>query len=91
MTNMKHYRLTSALPAIAAAFALSSTPVLAQEVQPVPADPAPAVQPAPAPTTDSAPAATPDSSAAAQPDSSARRYGHVDDEDQQARDQADCP
>jgi len=64
MIHVNRYKRTSALPAIAAALALSSTPVLAQQVQPVPSDPAPAAQPAPTPDP------TPDAStAAAQPDS----------------------
>jgi len=67
MTTQKLYARTRALPAIAAALALSSTPVLAQEtvqpVQPVtiePAAPTPDL-PAPAP---SEPAATTDTSTA---------------------------
>jgi hypothetical protein len=41
ITNRKLYARASALPAIAAALALSSTPLLAQEAQPVPSDPPP--------------------------------------------------
>ena len=67
MIQMNRYKRTSALPAIAAALALSSTPVLAQEVQPVPTDPAPAAQPAPTAPTDATPSTT-DTSTAAEPD-----------------------
>jgi hypothetical protein len=67
MIKVNQYARTSALPAIAAALALSSTPVLAQQVPPVPADPAPATQPAP--TTDATPAAT--DTSATPPDTSA--------------------
>jgi resuscitation-promoting factor RpfA len=55
MTTTKLYAPTRALPAIAAALALSSTPVFAQEAQPTTTPPATTVQPAPeapAPTTD---------------------------------------
>lgn len=52
------YARAGALPAIAAALALSSTPVFAQEAQPTTAEPAPTVTPAPAPTVDTAPATT---------------------------------
>jgi len=48
----KLYARTSALPAIAAALALSSTPVLAQDAQPVPTEPAPATTAPAAPATD---------------------------------------
>jgi len=68
MIQMNRYKRTSALPAIAAALALSSTPVLAQEVQPVPTDPAPAAQPAPTPPTADATPSTTDTSTAAEPD-----------------------
>ncbi|MGN6589046.1 MAG: hypothetical protein ACTHKE_01990 [Sphingomicrobium sp.] len=64
---VNRYKRTSALPAIAAALALSSTPVLAQEVQPVPTDPAPAAQPAPTPDA-TTPATTTNSGPAVQPD-----------------------
>jgi hypothetical protein len=72
MTKATRYARTSALPAIAAALALTSTPIFAQQAQPVTPDPAttssaPADQPAPAPSvtepappaqgTDAAPAA----------------------------------
>jgi len=59
---MQRYAPTSALPAIAAALALSSTPVFAQETPststpPVASDPAPTVATDPAPAADTAPAA----------------------------------
>jgi len=50
---------TSALPAIAAALALSSTPLLAQQTQPVTTEPSTAVTPAPAPTPTPAPETAP--------------------------------
>jgi resuscitation-promoting factor RpfA len=50
MRKSTHQIRASALPAIAAALALSSTSALAQQVQPVPADPAPVTTPAPATT-----------------------------------------
>jgi len=56
-TNRKLYARASALPAIAAALALSSTPLFAQEVQPVTAQPPPAATETP-PVTDATPAAT---------------------------------
>src|SRR4051794_20710910 len=63
MIRQKLYAPASALPAIAAALALSSTPLSAQEAQPVPADPpATAVQPAPV-VADPTPA-TPDTATA---------------------------
>ena len=75
MTRTTRYVRTSALPAIAAALALSSTPLLAQATQPV-TDPATtATQPAtttesPPPVTDTAPV-TPDASATVTPDPAA--------------------
>lgn len=67
MTKTNNYARTSALPAIAAALALSSTPLLAQQADPVPVDPPPlAVEPA-QPTAPQ-PAATDASSAAAATD-----------------------
>jgi len=63
MTN-KLYARTSALPAIAAALALSSTPVLAQDAQPAPTEPAPATTAPAAPATDPL-APTPDATAPA--------------------------
>lgn len=59
---MQHYARTSALPAIAAALALSSTPVFAQDAPststpPVASEPAPTVATDPAPAVDSAPVA----------------------------------
>lgn len=73
MTRTKHYALTSALPAIAAALALSSTPLLAQAAQPVTPDPVaqpmPATEPTP-PVTEATPVA-PDPSATVTPDASA--------------------
>jgi hypothetical protein len=53
------YGSTSALPAIAAALALSSTPLLAQQAQPATTDPTPPVATQPAPS--DAPAASTDS------------------------------
>jgi hypothetical protein len=67
MWKTKLNAITSAVPAIAAALALSSTPALAQQAQTPPTDAAPATsadQATPAPVTDSAPAA-PDASVAA--------------------------
>ena len=59
---MQHYARTSALPAIAAALALSSTPAFAQDAPststpPVASEPAPTVATDPAPAVDSAPVA----------------------------------
>ena len=59
---MQHYARTSALPAIAAALALSSTPVFAQDAPststpPVASEPAPTVATDPAPAVDSTPVA----------------------------------
>jgi hypothetical protein len=65
-TNRKLYARTSALPAIAAAMALLSTPVFAQEAQPVTAEPPPAAAPTPVTTPDE-PAAATDSSTTATP------------------------
>ena len=62
MTRTTHYARTSALPAIAAALALSSTPSFAQEAQPT--EPAPVTQTAPPPVTDATPATTDTSPAA---------------------------
>ncbi len=65
MRKTNHYARSSALPAIAAALALSSTPLFAQEAQPV-TEPVPQVTPPP-PTMDAAPtpeAATPATDAA---------------------------
>ena len=57
MRKTTRYARTSALPAIAAALALSPTPAFAQEAQPVPTDPAPVSVAPPSPVaTDSAPA-----------------------------------
>jgi hypothetical protein len=65
MRKSTHRIRAGALPAIAAALALSSTAVLAQQVQPVPADPVPVTTPAPATTPDqAAPAAAGQSSPA---------------------------
>jgi hypothetical protein len=50
MMKTKLYARTSALPAIFAALALSSTPVWAQAAQPVPTDPPPVASTQPAPT-----------------------------------------
>jgi hypothetical protein len=72
MRKATHYARTSALPAIAAALALTSTHAFAQEAQPVtppPAEPAPTVSAEPAPTIETAPV-TPDTTVAT-PDSSA--------------------
>jgi resuscitation-promoting factor RpfA len=66
MIKVKQHAQAGALPAIAAALALSSTPVWAQEAPPVPTDAAPTTQPAP--TTDATPA-TADTSATTQADS----------------------
>lgn len=55
-TNRKLYARASALPAIAAALALSSTPLFAQEAQPVTATPPATIEPAP--TTDATPVTT---------------------------------
>ena len=64
MIRTTHFAPTSALPAIVAALALSSTPLLAQATQPVTTQPAPAVtQQAPPPIVDATPV-TPDTSAA---------------------------
>ena len=54
-TNRKLYARASALPAIAAALVLSSTPLSAQEAQPVTTEPPPAAtaEPAPAPESNS--------------------------------------
>src|SRR5436305_6282414 len=69
MIRTTHFARTSALPAIAAALALSSTPLLAQATQPVTTEPAPVVtQQAPPPVTDATPVA-PDTSAAPATDS----------------------
>ena len=59
---MQHYARTSALPAIAAALALSSTPIFAQDAPsastpPVASEPAPTVATDPAPAVDSTPVA----------------------------------
>jgi hypothetical protein len=54
MSKITHYAWSSALPAIAAALALSSTPLLAQEAQPV-TDPPAQPAPDPAPVTDATP------------------------------------
>jgi hypothetical protein len=69
MRKSTHQIRACALPAIAAALALSSTSALAQQVQPAPADPPPVTTPAPATTPpaattvdQSAPAATDQSS-----------------------------
>ena len=69
MTRTTHYARTSALPAIAAALALSSTPSFAQEVQPT--EPAPVTQTAPPPVTDAAPATTDTSTATTSADTAA--------------------
>jgi hypothetical protein len=61
MTRTTHYARTSALPAIAAALALSSTPLFAQEVQPT--EPAPVTQTTAPPATDATPATTDTSTA----------------------------
>ena len=58
ITNRKLYARASALPAIAAALALSSTPLLAQEAQPVPSDPPPATTAEPATAPESTPVTT---------------------------------
>ena len=57
MRKTTRYAQTSALPAIAAALALSSTPAWSQEVQPS-AEPAPVTVDAPPPVVDTAPATT---------------------------------
>jgi hypothetical protein len=56
MMKTTHYALTSALPAIAAALALSPTQVIAQQVQPT--EPAPVTTQSPPPTVDAAPTTT---------------------------------
>jgi len=81
MRKTTHYARASALPAIAAALALSSTPLLAQEAQPV-TEPIPQVTPPP-PTMDAVPApetaptvdtaATPDEPATATTSKSVKR------------------
>jgi Tfp pilus assembly protein FimT len=73
MKTMKHNLRTSALPAIAAALALSSTSALAQQAQPVPADPpvAGAAADQPAPASQAEPAANDTSAAAPTADSTA--------------------
>ena len=64
-TPRKHFARTCALPAIAAVLALSSTPIIAQEAQPVPSDPPPAATTPDEPAPD-ATASTPDSAAPAE-------------------------
>jgi len=72
MKTMNHYARTSALPAIAAALALSSTSALAQQAQPVPADPpASSTTDQPAPATQAVPAASDTSAAPSAVDSAA--------------------
>ena len=71
-TTRMLYARASALPAIAAALALCSTPVLAQEAQPVPTEPAPVATPTPAPTVDAPPvAADPTATVSETPDAAA--------------------
>jgi len=81
MTKATRYARTSALPAIAAVLALSSTMAMAQEVQPAPAEPpvttapttdtqsapAPEIAPDPAPVIDSTDTATPATTASTAP------------------------
>jgi resuscitation-promoting factor RpfA len=57
-TNRKLYARASALPAIAAALVLSSTPLSAQEVQPVTTEPPPAATAEPAPAPEATPVTT---------------------------------
>jgi len=58
MRKTTRYARTSAVTAIAAALALSSTPLLAQQAQPTTTDPAPAVTAQPAPSIEAPPATT---------------------------------
>lgn len=71
MIKATHYARTSALPAIAAVLALSSTASLAQQAQPTPSEPTTAAPSTPAPNEASPVAQTPSSSTESAPVSAA--------------------